>query len=256
MRRTHTSLCVHEIATRPIHQLSGAEIALIRQRNGQESGIFLYAPREMRLNSAFLARSMRITVSASLGDGPITLHTPPPFTGCFPAECCQVSLAVRKKGAFTPLTRSSTLSFFACKPSFAPEYSQTLPATARIRSESGESYARKPGIQAHISVLIVPVVNLLCAAVSTSAAVLRLNGRWISSLPPTIVPSCAAVVQLSLPAMVVSHDGTHLHADHARLAWRVFSLRRGKVCYPKGGSNTCDLIPIDRAALSREFPRN
>ena len=196
----------------------------------------------MRLNSAFLARSTWITVSASPGDGPITLHTPPTFTGCFHVECCQVSLAVRKKGAFTPLTRPSTLPFFACKLSFAPEYSQTLPATARIRSESGESYARKPGIQAHISVLIVPVVNLLCAAVSTSAAVLRLNGRWISCMPPNSELLCGVIPRLSPPTIPVRHDGTHLHTAHARLPWSAFLLRPGKVRGPKGG----DQISVTR----------
>ena len=140
-----------------------------------------------------------------------------------------------KKGAFTPLTRPSTLPFFACKPSFAPEYSQTLPDTARIRSESRESFARKPGIQAHISVLIVPVVNLLCAAVSTSAAVLRLNGRWISCLPPNSILLCGVIPRLSPPTIPVSHDGTYLHADHARLPWLAFLFRRGEVCTPKGG---------------------
>ena len=161
-----------------------------------------------------------------------------------------------KKGAFTPLTRPSTLPFFACMPSFAPEYSHTLPATARIRSESEESYARKPGIQAHISVLIVPVVNLLYAAVSTSAAVLRLNGRWISCLPPNSVLLCGVIPRLSPPTIPVRHDGTYLHADHARLPWSTFLLCRGEVYGPKGGSNLCGRILNDRAALSREFPRN
>ena len=133
---THTSLCVHEIATRPMHQLSGAEITLIRQRDGQESGIFLYARREMRLNSAFLARSMRITVSASPGDGPITLHTPPTFTGCFHAECCPSKPScTKKRGFYAPYTPVNA-TVFRLYALFAPEYSQTLPATARIRSES------------------------------------------------------------------------------------------------------------------------
>ena len=49
-----------------------------------------------------------------------------------------------KKGAFTPLTRPPTLPFFACMPSFTPEYSQSSPAAARIRSDSGGNYARNP----------------------------------------------------------------------------------------------------------------
>ena len=96
---------------------------------------------------------------------PITLHTPLPFTGCFPDRCRPSQPCCTKKGAFTPLTRPSTLPFFACKPSFAPEYSQTLPSTARIRSESGESFAQRPAIQAHNCVPEVPGVRLLCAAV-------------------------------------------------------------------------------------------
>ena len=97
---------------------------------------------------------------------------------------------------------------------------------------------------------------LLCAVVPTSAAVLRLNGRWISCLPPNSVLLCGVIPRLSLPTIPVRHDGTYLHADHARLPWSAFLLRRGKVRGPKGGSNPCDRIPTDRAALSREFPRN
>ena len=210
----------------------------------------------MRLNSAFLARSMRITVSASLGDGPIILHTPPTFTGRFPAECCQVSLAVRKKGAFTPLKRPSTLPFFACKPSFAPEYSQIIPGAARIRSKSGESFSRKPGIQAHSSGMKVPGEQLLCTAATAFSAALSPNVSWISCLLHKSVLLCGVIPRFSPPTIPVRHDGTYLHADHARLPWSTFLLRRGEVYGPKGGSNLCGRILNDRAALSREFPRN
>ena len=40
------------------------------------------------------------------------------------------------------------------------------------------------------------------------------------------------------------------------IGWSAFPLRRGKVRGPKGGSNPCGRILNDRAALSREFPRN
>ena len=52
---------------------------------------------------------------------------------------------------FLPLARPPTLPFFACMPSFTPEYGQSSPAAARIRSEPGARYARNPGIQTHIS---------------------------------------------------------------------------------------------------------
>ena len=153
----------------------------------------------MRLNSAFTALTTRYFCACARVEVQITLHTPPAFTGCFPAECCQVSLAVRKKGAFTPLTRPSTLPFFACKPSFATEYSQTLPATARIRSEFGGSYARKPGIQAHSFALEVPGEQLFCTAATAFSASLSpkcpLEGLSAAqqhpavSYHPTIVPA-------------------------------------------------------------------
>ena len=41
---------------------------------------------------------------------------------------------------------------------------------------------------------------------------------------PNNVPPCAAVVQLSLPAIAVTHDGTHHHTDHARPPWWAFFL--------------------------------
>ena len=160
------------------------------------------------------------------------------------------SVLLYEKRGFLPLTRPPTLPFFACMPSFTPEYSQSLPAAARIRSEPGESLARKPGIQAYKSAPEALGARLLCAAVCCW------HLRWIVCLSSNIVPPCAAVVQLSLPVMAVSHDGTYLHTDHARLPWSAFMHRRGEVHGPKGGSNPCSRIPIDRAALSREFPRN
>ena len=171
-------------------------------------------------------------------------------------NAAQVSLAVRKKGAFTPLTRPSTLPFFACKPSLAPEYSQTLPATARIRSESRESFARKPGIQAHSSGMKVPGEQLLCTAATAFSAALSPNVSWISCLLHKSVLLCGVIPRFSPPTIAVCHDGTHLHADHARLPWLPFPLRPGEVRDPKGGSNPCGRILSDRAALSREFPRN
>ena len=165
----------------------------------------------------------------------ITLHTPPTFTGCFHAECCPSKPScTKKRGFYAPYTPVNA-TVFRLYALFAPEYSQTLLAVAWIRSEFGESYARKPGIQAHISVLIVPVVNLLYAAVSTSAAVLRLNGHWISCLPLNSVLLCGVIPRLSLPTIPVRHDGTYLHADHARLPWSTFLLRRGEVRAPQGG---------------------
>ena len=164
--------------------------------------------------------------------------------------CC-----TKKRSFYAPYTPINTIAL-RLYDLFAPEYSQTLRATARIRSESGESFARRPDIQAHISVLIVPVVNLLCAAVSTSAAVLRLNGRWISCLPPNSVLLCGVIPRLSPPTISVRHDGLCLTSDHARLPWSAFCFAVEKSVPPKGGSNPCDRIPTDRAALSREFPRN
>ena len=76
---------------------------------------------------------------------------------------------------------------------------------------------------------------LLCTAATTSAAVLHLNGRWISCLPPNSVMLCGVIPRLSPPTILVSHDGTYLYADHARLPWSAFLLRRGKVRDPKGG---------------------
>ena len=161
-----------------------------------------------------------------------------------------------KKGAFTPLTRPPTLPFFACMPSFAPEYSQSLSAAARIRSESGGSYARKTGIQAYSSGMKVPGEQLLCTAATAFSAALSPNVSWISCLLHKSVLLCGVIPRFSPPTIPVRHDGTYLHADHARLPWSAFLLRRGKVHDPKGGSNPCSRIPIDRAALSREFPRN
>ena len=163
----------------------------------------------------------------------ITLHTPPSFTGCFPAKCHLSQPCCTKKGAFLPLTRPPTLPFFACVPSFTPEYRQSLPAAARIRSEPRESLARKPGIQAYKSAPEALGARLLCAAVCCR------HLRWIVCLSSNIVPPCAAVVQLSLPVMAVRHDGTYLHTDHARLPWSAFLFRRGEVCTPRG-----DQIPV------------
>jgi len=92
---------------------------------------------------------------------------------------------------------------------------------------------------------------------TTSATALRRILAALAVSLPNNVPPCAAVVQLSLPAIPVAHDRTYLHADHARLPWSAFPLCRGKVrTPPRGGSNPYDRIPNDRAALSREFPRN
>lgn len=147
-------------------------------------------------------------------------------------NAAQVSLAVRKKGAFTPLTRPSTLPFFACKPSFVPEYSQTLPATARIRSESRESFARKPGIQACSSALEASRERRLCAAAPASAAAHRSYEHLSASChrtSPSRVPQSFSCPCLPCLSAVMA---MRLHCDQARLPWRAFPLRREEVCAP------------------------
>ena len=186
----------------------------------------------------------------------ITLHTPPPFTGCFPGECCPSKPSCTKKRGFLSLTRPSMPPFFACKPSFDPEYSQIIPGAAWIRSKSGESFARKPGIQAHSSAMKVPGEQLLCTAATAFSVALSTNVSWISCLLHKSVLLCGVIPRFFPPTIAVCHDGTHLHADHARLSWLPFPLRPGEVRDPKGGSNPCGRILSDRAALSREFPRN
>lgn len=179
----------------------------MRQMNGLNSGFFLYARREMRLNLAFNTRNAQFFLLLRRVEVQITLHTPPSFTGCFPAECHPSQPCCTKKGAFLPLTCPPTLPFFACMPSFTPEYSQALPATARIRSEPGARFARKPGIQAHSSALEVPGEQLLCTAMTTSATALRRIFSALAVSLPNNVPPCTAVVQLPLPATAVSHEG-------------------------------------------------
>ena len=160
-----------------------------------------------------------------------------------------------KKGLFVPYTpvNATVLRLYAL---FAPEYSQTLLAAAWIRSEFGGSYARKPGIQAHSSGMKVPGEQLLCTAATAFSAALSPNVFWISCLLHKSVLLCPIIPRLSLLTIAVRHDGTYLHADHARLPWSAFLFRRGEVCTPKGGSNPWARILNDRAALSREFPRN
>ena len=138
---------------------------------------------------------------------PITLHTPPSFTGCFPAECHPSQPCCTKKEAFLPLTRPPTLPFFACMPSFTPEYIQALPAAARIRSDSGGSYARNPGIQAHSSALEVPGEQLLCTAATAFSAALSPNVSWIGCLSPNNILLCPIIPRLSLLTMLVHCDG-------------------------------------------------
>lgn len=133
---------------------------------------------------------------------PITLHTPPSFTGCFPVECHPSQPCCTKKGAFLPLTRPPMLPFFACMPSFTPEYSQSLPAVARIRSDSGGSYAATPASRHIVLPLEAPGVQLLCTAMTTSATALRRNIRCIGCLATEQRPAvcrCRAVVSAHHP---------------------------------------------------------
>ena len=160
-----------------------------------------------------------------------------------------------KKGVFSPCTPTDT-AFFLSKPSFSSEYLQASPGAARIRHAPRESYARNPGIQAHGSGQEALGARLLCTAVSASVAAYCQHICWIVCLSSNIVPPCPAVVRLSLLTILVNHDGTYLHTDHARLPWSAFLLRHEEVRGPKGGSNLCSRILNDRAALSCEFPRN
>lgn len=186
----------------------------------------------------------------------ITLHTPPSFTCCFSDRCRPSQLRCpRKKGLFTPYTPTDT-AFFLSKPSFSSEYLQSSPGAARIRHAPRESYARNPGIQAHGSGQEALGARLLCTAVSASVAAYCQHICWIVCLSSNIVPPCPAVVRLSLLTILVNHDGTYLHTDHARLPWSAFLRRHEEVRGPKGGSNPYGRILSGRAALSREFPRN
>ena len=93
----------------------------MRQSGVLKRGFFLYARREMSVDSAFATRSMRLYASASQGDGPITLHTPPSFTGCFPDRCRSSQPCCAQKWGFLPSLRPPAPPFFRMNASFSPE---------------------------------------------------------------------------------------------------------------------------------------
>lgn len=92
---THTSLCCARIATRPIHQITGAEIALMRQRKGMIYGSFLYARAYLPLVGVWLIRLLHP------GRGPNNPTRPANSDCCFSARCrSNKPRCVRKKGCY------------------------------------------------------------------------------------------------------------------------------------------------------------
>ncbi len=226
-----------------MRQLSGAEIALIRHRNGLNNGFFLYARKEMRLNSAFTARNTRLYRLLRRVEVRIALHTPPTFTDCFSARCCPNQPRCVQNRSFSPSLRPS-----------APPFAHMI---AFFSLEIPAIFARCSPDEVGTQSLFRPEPwhsgTWLCLGSPGSAAVVcgcTCFCRCILQASP--LDRLSAVK--SLPAM--SRRRAVGLARHARLPWSAFLLRRGKVRAPKGVSNPCDRILNDRAALSREFPRN
>lgn len=119
---THTSLCVPEIATRPMHQFTEGEIALMRQMKGLNGSFFLYARVEMRLYSAFTARNTQYFCAYAQVEVQITLHTPPSFTGYFPARCRPSQPCCVQNRGFLPSGHPTTPPFSHTNASFSLNY--------------------------------------------------------------------------------------------------------------------------------------
>ena len=129
------------------------------------------------------------------------------------------------------------------------------PGRTRMKSWFRGNGARSSCRQVHIRALEARVLDSsvrLCLQLSVICCV-NAKGNHICRLAKGCcglhIRRCLCPCQSAVMAM-------HLHCDQARPAWWAFLLHRKKVCAPKGGSNPCNHIPIDRAALSREFPRN
>lgn len=183
----------------------------------------------------------------------ITLHTPPSFTGCFPAECRPSQpCCTKKRGFFTPYTPDNA-AVFQRKRLFFHEMLPIFASCCLDEVQVGVCFARRIGIQVHGFVQEALGARLLCAAAPASSAAYCQNACWIGCLSSSIVPPSH---RCPCPPSLSAVMAMHLHCDQSRLAWRAFLFCRGEVHGPKGGSNPCDRIPIDRAALSREFPRN
>ena len=198
-----------------------------------------------------------LTAPASTGDGPNNPTHAAVFYRLFSRQMpSKPALLYEKKGLLRPLHARQHYRSSLVSPLLPLKYSQTLPATARIRSESRESFARKPGIQACSSALEASRERRLCAAAPASAAAHRsyehLSATCHRTSPSRVPQSFSCPCLPCLSAVMAMR----LHCDQARLPWRAFPLRREEVCAPSGGSNPCGRILNDRAALSREFPRN
>ena len=166
------------------------------------------------------------------------------------------SALLYEKRVFLPLTRPPMPPFTSMSASFSLKCRRSSPDVARIGSETGESFAWNPGIQAHGFDQEDPGARLLCTAATAFSAALCPNAPWKGSLPSNNSLLCPLFHGCPCPpslSAMMEHTFMPIMPDwHGRL----FLLRRGKVRDPKGGSNLCDRIPTDRAALSREFPRN
>ena len=167
---------------------------------------------------------------------PITLHTPLSFTGCFPDRCRPSQPCCAQNRGFLLFLRPPAPPVAHLNASCTPEIQPIFARCSPDKPQAPETVSPGAPASKHIvlpwkpqeqgcSVLLRPLLLLHTARIPAGSAV---------SLPNN-APPCAAVVQLSLPATAVSHDGIHLHTDHARLLWSAFLLRRGKVYSPKGG---------------------